>query len=278
MAERIVYIRRVEKNDKTRLPKDLLQDSKRPIGASFNKFGQVLKGITGEEEKRIMPEILGVSANDPNFGKTVDNFWYNISIPVPPGTGVKLNVTVDETGYPKAPLDYVKFKFATKHRNVVPEDALIDDHPYALFYTHDPVSDKEKKALELGLRNTAKLKYLELIQDERRMDDVLSVITSYRNPSVLTSEDKKLILENKSEKEPQLFIDTVLDNKLQLKSFIYRCINAGVFKESGSRIIYDDEIIGEDIDSAVAFLKSKQGSAIYTQAEGKLNQWQFNKV
>jgi hypothetical protein len=278
MAERIVYIRRVEKNDRTRLPKDLLQESKRPIGASFNKFGRVLKGITGDEEKRIMPEILGVSANDPGFGRAVDQFWYNINIPVTPGAGVKLNISVDETGYPIAPLDYVKFKFATKHRNVVPEDQLLADHPYALFYTHDPISDKEKKSLELGLRNTSKLKYLELIQDEKRMDDVLSVITSYRNPSILAPDDKKLILENESIKNPQKFIDTVLDKKLQLKSFIYRGINAGVFKESGTRIIYDDEIIGEDLDSAVAFLKSKQGSSLYTQAEGKLNQWELNKV
>ena len=277
MTERIVYLRRVERNDKTRLPKDLLQDSKRPIGASYNKFGQVLKGVTGEEEKRIMPEILGVSVTDPMFGKTVETFWFNISIPVPPGLGVKLNVTVDESGYPVAPLDYVKFKFAVKHKNVVPEDAAMADHPYALFYVHDPVSDKEKKAAELGLRNTAKLKYLELIQDEKRMDDVLSVITSYRNPSVLTLDDKQLILEKESIKQPQAFIEAVSDTKLQLKSFIYRAINAGVFKESGSRIIYDDEIIGEDIDSAVAFLKSKQGSATYTQAEGKLHQWTLNK-
>lgn len=252
-------------------------ESKQPIGASWNKFGRVLKGVTGEEEKRIMPEILGVSANDPSFGKEVEKFWYNITIPVPPGAGVKLNVGLDKDGFPIAPLDYVKFKFVTQHRNVVPEDELLADHPYALFYTHDPVSDKEKKANELGLRNEAKLRYLELIQDDKRMDDVLSVITSYRNPSVLAPDDKKLILENESNKNPQKFIDTVADSKLKLKSFIYRGINAGVFKESGSRIIYDDEIIGEDLDSAVAFLRSKQGSAIYTQAEGKLNQWALTK-
>jgi hypothetical protein len=277
MTDRIVYIRRVEKNDRTRLPKDLLMDSKRPIGASFNKFGQVLKGITGEEEAKIMPEIIGVSKSDPTFAKQVEQFWYNITIPVPPGSGVKLNVTLDESGYPKAPFDYIKFKFAVKHRNVVPEEKTMEDHPYALFYVHDPVSDNDRKKLELGLRNTAKFKYLELIQDEKKMDSVLSVLTSYKNPGVLTKDDKTLILENESIKQPQAFIDAVNDSKLELKSFIYRAINAGVFKESGTRIIYDDNIIGEDLDSAVAYLKSKQGSGIYAQAEGKLNQWTLNK-
>lgn len=275
MQDRIVYIRRVEKNDRTRLPKDLLNDSKRPIGASFNKFGQILKGVTGDEEKKIMPEILGVSVNDPTFAKACETFWCNITIPVPPGQGTKLNVTVDN-GVPKAPLDYVKYRFAVQHRSVAPEDD-IDSNPYALFYVHDPVTATEKQVSELGTRNKAKLKYLELIQDEKKMDAVLAVITTYRNPTVLTKEEKELLLETESNKKPAEFIRAVEDEKLQMKSFIYRAINAGVFKESGQRIIYDDVILGEDLDSTVAFLKSKEGSKIYVSAEGKLGQWTLNK-
>jgi hypothetical protein len=229
MQERIVYIRRVEKNDKTRLPKDLLMDSKRPIGASYNKFGQILKGITGEEEKKIMPEIIGISVSDPQFSKACEAFWCNITIPIPPGMGIKLNVGLDANGYPVAPMDYAKYKFAKAHRNVAPEEN-VDANPYALFYIHDPVSSTLKKASELDLRNKAKLKYLELIQDEKRMDDVLSVLTSYRNPAILSSDDKKLILESESTKKPVEFVKAVEDDKLAIKSFVYRCINAGVFR------------------------------------------------
>lgn len=273
--ERIIYIRRVEKNNKSRLPKDLLMDSRVAIGASFNKFGKVLKGLTGEEEEKIMPEILGTSLNSPDFGREVERFWHNISIKIPPGMGAKLNVAVDN-GKPVAPLDYAKYKYATQHRRVASEDK-VDSDPYAMFYIHDPASETEKQIAQLGMRNKAKLKYLELIQDETKMDSVLSVLTSYKNPLILEKQDKELILEKVSTQKPDEFIAAVEDDKLTIKSFIYRCITAGVFKESGTRIIYDDNIIGEDLGSAVAYLKSKQGSGIYAQAEGKLHQWALKK-
>lgn len=276
MQERIVYIRRIIKNDRTRLPKDLLIESKRPVGASWNKFGEVLKGVTGDEEKKIMPEVLGVSLNDPTFAATCKEFWFNIKIDVPPGDGAKLNVTVGEDGLPLAPLDYIKYKYAKKHREVAAEEEL-ESNPAALFYIHDPATATEKRASELGLRNKAKLKYLELIQDENKMNSVLSVITTYRNPAHLTMDDKALILEEQALRNPAKFIETMDDTKLQMKSFIYRAITAGIFKESGTRIIYDDTIIGEDLDSSVAYLKSKEGSRVYASAEGKLSQWSLTK-
>lgn len=276
MRERIVYIRRIEKNDRTRLPKDLLIESKRPIGPSWNKFGEVLKGVTGEEERLIMPDIIGVSLTDPSFARSISEFWFNITILVPSGDGVKLNVAVNEAGIPAAPLDYVKYKFAKKHLAVAPEEDL-DANPAALFYIHDPATATEKRASQLDVRNKAKFKYLELIQDENKMDSVLSVLSTYKNPVLLSKDEKILLLEDISAKKPVEFITTVEDTKLQAKSFIYRAINAGIFKESGSRIIYDDTILGEDLDSAVAFLKSKEGSRVYVSAEGKLSQWALTK-
>jgi hypothetical protein len=102
-------------------------------------------------------------------------------------------------------------------------------------------------------------------------------LTSYRNPAILSSDDKKLILESESTKKPVEFVKAVEDDKLAIKSFVYRCINAGVFKESGTRVIYEDEILGDDMSSAVAYLKSKEGSKVRVSAEGKLSQWTLTK-
>lgn len=275
MQERIVYIRRVEKNDKTRLPKDLLMDSKKTIGPSFDKFGQVLKGITGTEEKALMPEIIGVSVTDPTFSKQVEEFWKNISINIPSGSGTKLNITVVNE-VPVAPLDYIKYKFALRHKSTV-EESNLDSNPYALYYIHDPASAKEKSASLLKVRNEAKMKYLELIQDTDKVDAVVSVMTRFKNPASLTPNDKELLLEELSVNSPQEFIATVKDETLTLKSFIYRCINAGVFVEAGTRVICDGNIIGQDMLDAVAYLKSKAGNQIYVQAQGKLTQWETKK-
>jgi hypothetical protein len=276
MSDRIIYIRRVEKNDRTRLPKDLLIDSKQSIGASFDKYGQVLKGVTGAEERAIMTELVGVSTNDPGFAKAVEMFWKNFNLPVPAGGGVKLNVGLAPDGSPVAPLDYIKYKFALKHKHVAPEEK-VEDYQQAKFYIHDPVTQTAKKVSELSLRNEVKLKYLELIQDEKKMDAVISIMTSYRNPSVLTADEKQLVLEQESERKPKEFLKLIGDDKLMMKSFIHRAVSAGVITQSGNRVIYEDEILGEDIDSATKFLMSKEGSKFLVKIEGKLSQWSLNK-
>lgn len=276
MEERIVYVKRVDKNDKTRLPKDLLNEAKFNIGPSYDKFGQILKGINGEEERKIMPHVIGIDTNDNTFQKKVEQFWCNITIMVKP-TGTKLNITLDKSGMPVAPFDYVKYKFAIKHKHVVASEDELENNPYALYYIYDPVTASRKKANELGIRNEAKLKYLEIIQDTEKMDAIIAVITNYKNPSILTDDDKKLILEDEASKRPKQLVAAANDEKIFIKAFIYKCINAGVFIQSGNRIMYDDSILGEDIDSATAFLKSKDGSKHYVTAEGKLNQWLLNK-
>lgn len=274
MSKRIVYIRRVEQNDKTRLPKDLLQESKRPLGPSFNKYGQILRGLELDEEKVIMPEIVNISPNDPTFSKACENFWNNISIPIPAGRGVELNISLKENGYPEAPLDYLKYRFAQKHKLVAAsEDDLSNKNTTAMYVIFDPVAQTEKQVSQLKTRNTAKLKYLEIIENTEKMDAVLAVLTSYKNPKVLSPEEKCLIIERKSNEDPEKFIKTVEDPNLVHKSFIYKAINAGVLTETGTRITYEDKVLGEDLDSTIAFIKSKQGSQIRVQIEGKLGQW-----
>jgi hypothetical protein len=276
MGEKIVYIRRVEKNDKTRLPKDLLSESKKTLGPTFNHFGQIMKGVTDEEERKILPGIIAVSVSDATFAKRAEDFWANITINVPTGRGTPLNVFVESDGVPSAPLDYVKYKFALKHKHVILEEK-IEDNPTALYYIHDPATASEKQKSGLKLRNEAKLKYLELIQDEDKMNAILAVMTNYRNPKVLTSEDKQVILEGVSVKTPKEFIDTLKDTKITMKAFIYRAIDAGILKEAGKRIIYDNDSLGEDIGSVIAFLTSKEGSGVRVQLEGKLSEWELKK-
>lgn len=271
--ERIVYIRRIIGADRTRLPKDLLLEAKRPIGASFNEFGQILKGVTGEEEKKYMPGIIGISASDPSFSKKVEDFWTNITIHVDPNVGTKLDLTKGDDGEYISPFDYIKYRYCLKYKKVCPSEKELPKHQKALFYIYDPDEEKQILASKLALRNEAKLKYLELIQDEDKMEAVISLMTSHKNPINLSLEEKQLIIEQKADAEPEKFLEVINDEDLLMKSFIYKCISAGVFRQSGTRIIFEDNILGEDIDSSVKFLKSKEGSKYYVSAEGRLNEW-----
>lgn len=54
------------------------------IGASLDRTTRSsLKGISGELELKFMPEIIGVSPNDPTFRRSINEYWSSISRPVP---------------------------------------------------------------------------------------------------------------------------------------------------------------------------------------------------
>lgn len=54
------------------------------IGSSLDRTTRSsLKGISGELELRFMPEIIGVSPNDPTFRRSINEYWSSISRAVP---------------------------------------------------------------------------------------------------------------------------------------------------------------------------------------------------
>lgn len=77
------------------------------IGSCLDrKTGKDLKGISGELERLFMPSIVGLSSNDPLFGKAVSEHWASIAKIVPPDEvfqkdyekGVKINISVSVLG------------------------------------------------------------------------------------------------------------------------------------------------------------------------------------
>lgn len=55
------------------------------IGASLDpRTRGNLKGISGDLELKFMPEVIGVSPNDPTFRRSVEEYWASIGRPVPP--------------------------------------------------------------------------------------------------------------------------------------------------------------------------------------------------
>lgn len=77
------------------------------IGSALDrKTGKDLKGVAGELEKLYMPSIVGVSSNDPSFGKLVSEYWASIAKVVPPDEiflkdyekGIKINISVNVLG------------------------------------------------------------------------------------------------------------------------------------------------------------------------------------
>ena len=109
MSTKLVYLLRRENT--TNLPDDVYVDAKRRIGSVFDSTGSLLTGLSLDEQKRILPSVIGMSPTDMGWANKVRKFYAELTIEVPQN-GVELNITLDEDGNPVAPMEYVKFRFA----------------------------------------------------------------------------------------------------------------------------------------------------------------------
>ena len=95
MASLTVTIKRRTKN--TNIPQELLEEATRRIGSAFNSSGEPIKGLTFDEEKLILPRLLGIQQSDPSYYKRSSDYFLNLGIAVPK-EGVTLEVGTDDNG------------------------------------------------------------------------------------------------------------------------------------------------------------------------------------
>ena len=62
------------------------------------------------------------------------------------------------------------------------------------------------------------------------------------------------------------------DKNLEVKAEVEELVSAGVLRRIGNQVVYLDEVIGEDLDDAVVYLKNKKNSGILTILRAKLKE------
>jgi hypothetical protein len=266
--EKTVHVRRVPKT-RSRLPKELENESHIKIGGSYDGNGTILKGIIGEEERTLMPQVINTDINDPAFYKKVENFWNDINIIVKPGKGTALNASTFEDGTPVVVTDYLKYKYLLKHSKCAKSLEDVNGSPMAICYLVDESELKQKETDLLKVRNKAKLAYLNIIEKPDVVDSIIVLLTSYKNPDMLEATDKQLVLEKQAADRPEAFIEATNNPDLELTAFVYRAIDSGVFRQINGTVFYMDDEIGGNVESAVTYLKSVKGNKILVEAKAK---------
>ena len=71
---------------------------------------------------------------------------------------------------------------------------------------------------------------------------------------------------------PKKFVRIATDKNLELKAEIEEMVTAGVLRKIGNQIIYIDEVLGENMDNAVVYLKDKKNSGTLTVMRAKLKE------
>ena len=247
----------------TNLPDDVYVEAKRRIGSVYTEGGDILKGLTIAEQKKWLPEILGIAPTDAGWAKEARRFFANLTIDVP-AEGVTLNVSTDEEGNPINVMDYIKFRFACEHPHVSTDERSSKGR----YFISDPQKEEAAAVSETRLRKDAYKQLILLSDDEKKAVQVLKAFGV--NTTGLTAAQIELELEDLLEEDHNEFIRVCTDKNLETVSFVWDCIENGVLRKSGNTFLFGDEVLGDDMEQCVRFLNSKKNSSMLLDIKAKL--------
>ncbi len=247
----------------TNLPDDIYVEAKRRIGSVYMKGGDILKGLNIAEQKKWLPEVMGISPSDPTWSRQVKQFYANLTIEVPT-EGVTLNIDVDEEGNPLNVMDFVKYRFCLNHPHVSGDQAGNKGR----YYISDPQKEEAQAVSGTRLRKDAYKQLILLSEDEKKS---VQVLKAFGQKTVgLTKAQMELELEDLLEDDAAEFIRVTTDKNLETVSFIWDCIEKGVLRKSGNTMLFGDEVLGDDMEQCIRFLNNKKNSSMLLDIKAKV--------
>lgn len=159
--------------------------------------------------------------------------------------------------------NYILWRYCLVYRDVAVDAALVNNSGHIRFYIYDKEAEKYKSKLLLDVEARAMKIYLDLIENEDRMDRVLWAGASdgTLNIGLLSKEEKAAIVKGMLSTNPYGLISIYNDERTNLKAFIEQLIQANILKRlTNSTVIMDDnnDIIGNNMDEVIAFFKNNE--------------------
>ena len=274
----LVYIRRKPKVNNL-LKEGEVEDPKHKIGSSY-KQQAINRGLTFDEEKLYLPSIIGISSTSEKWETATKEYWANISAYVPSDPGLELetgfafktkeDMTKGINGIPINIPDYVLYRYCLGYSHVANTIDVIDDSPKIRFYIFDKEKEVQQNHDLFKQRKDAYKKFLEIIGDRNKVDEVLNVMGLV--PENMDDRDKDLQLEAYAKDDPLTFITVVNDKNLGLKSFIESCLKSQKLTRipNTETIQYGEEVIGYTMDETIAYLTNPRNSAKFTALKAQM--------
>lgn len=257
MRKKVIIKRR---ENTTNLPDHIYDSAKKRIGSTFKANGDINTGLTLEETKKLMPEIIAMAPTDPMFSKSVKEYFMNFTVEVPT-EGLELEVGVDKDGTPYEVYDYLKYKFAIQHPYLLLDDADSEEKKKKrryMFVLEDKNKKKAMKVLAKNARKEALTEYIKLTSNKTKMSQVLDIYGE--NSPSLDDDDREVLLEKFANEDPNKFLKIVKDDKLETRSFVKNCLTHEVLRKVGNSVLDGEEVLGNDEEEAVLFLLDKKNS------------------
>ena len=256
MSTKKVILRRKEVLN--HLPKEIRAGAKISLGSIF--VGRLpLKGVEGEEAEKLLKDIIDVPANHQDWPKKEKDFWASMAIKVP-FEGVELDISTREDGFPVNPMQYMQYKWATKHRLVARTKEEMEGDGRKKFYIFDPQRDLLKKNESVQISKSADKEFFKLTGDANKMRILMRVLASGSRPETLTDMEVENLLYDLKNANPAKFHKFAIDEDLELRAEIAEMIELSVIRLIGNQHIYEDETIGENTTDTLVYFKNKKNS------------------
>lgn len=306
---KIVFVRR---KNKFKLPvvkkgNSLEDETVEKIGGEL-KNGVTLRGLTPEEEKRFLPELIGVQPSDNEWIESAKAYWDNITKNVPisneDGTGgLKLEVgfhyntkadfeddekairdkngvIINPKGTPINIVDYILWRYCLVYSHVANNFNDVGKSPKIRFYIYSQEEEEKEKYVSFEQKKKAQKLFDANLHDTEWVDNVLRVLLinakgkriSVQELSSMNSQAKVLLLDDFVSETPLGFLAVASDKLLGVKSFIEIAVLSGVFNRIPNTltISYEGDVIGNTTDEVAIFLTNPKNKEIYDRVKAQV--------
>ena len=237
------------------LPKEIRAGARVTLGSIY-VGRQPLKGLDTEESHKYLPEIIGLPSSHLDFPGAEKTFWANMKLKVP-FEGVELDITTTDGGQPNNVMDYITYKWCTRHIHVADKKENMNAHHR--FYIYDPNKDLVDKNNKIKIKKEADKEFIKISGDLDKMRRILRVFGNPKPENLSEIEVENTLYEVK-DKQAEKFLKIVLDKNLDLRAEIEEMIALGVIRKIGNQHIYGEETIGENITDTIIYFKNKKNS------------------
>lgn len=265
---------------------EALSHSKRGIGSYFAGRFAAKKGtgLTDTEVKLLLPSVLAITPEEPNFRREVESFYTEITTQVPYKTGLELEIgleneaeTIEDVVNKKSKLrkdnmplnidDYIKFRHALAYPGTVISPSLAKGNQLAEYYFEDPTEVSSKELEQLNAADKALSDYQQIKDSPDKVEMIVTLMRHFipkkvGKPAVvvahLSDTDKLIVLRELAVVQPIKFHEIATDDMLKNKYIVDELISVNLLKRVGSTIMLEEtgEAIGETLKDAAAWLFS----------------------
>lgn len=252
-------------------------------GQAFRGIGPYFKnktsgsGLTFDEQRLLLPEIVGMEPTDRDFRKTVTDHYHSFLTKIP-HEGIKLQISLQDDNFPLSETnmpvnlkDYVIYRHLLEAPDVAINKYEAERQYNKKFYIVNPEEANIESIKINDLEDKATAVYMKYKDDAIKADQILTMLGV--NVRGLKAEDKVLKLKEFVKKDGKLnefeqkevfnkFINTAEDRDLEYRYLIQEMIGAQYLSLVGTAVHLTEsgEPVGEDMSRAVMYYKNPKNS------------------